>query len=227
MAGAGTLRRCVTDTASSREDGTARWRSARSPDGIGGFAHGATGIGWALARLASADPAGGAAFQLTADEAFAFEETLYQPAAGGWRDARDDKNLLATAWCHGATGIGLASADLLRRRFPGRTDHADVVRRAAAAVWNRGMGWNHTICHGDLGGWELLDVALELGLAPDDVSRQQVDAYIVSSIERHGPVNGVAREAFAPGLLPGQGGIAYQLLRMHPECDLGSVLILD
>jgi hypothetical protein len=32
---------------------------------------------------------------------------------------------------------------------------------------------------------------------------------------------------FAPGLLAGQGGVIYQLLRMHPACDLPSVLLPD
>lgn len=27
--------------------------------------------------------------------------------------------------------------------------------------------------------------------------------------------------------MPGLGGVAYQLLRMHPECDLPSVLLPD
>jgi lantibiotic modifying enzyme len=35
----------------------------------------------------------------------------------------------------------------------------------------------------------------------------------------------MSRNAFAPGLLPGVGGVAYQLLRAHPEHDLPSILI--
>jgi len=35
----------------------------------------------------------------------------------------------------------------------------------------------------------------------------------------------MGRNAFTPGLLPGVGGIAYQLLRAHPEHDLSSILI--
>jgi hypothetical protein len=34
----------------------------------------------------------------------------------------------------------------------------------------------------------------------------------------------MGRNAFTPGLLPGVGGIAYQLLRAHPEHDLPSIL---
>jgi lantibiotic modifying enzyme len=35
----------------------------------------------------------------------------------------------------------------------------------------------------------------------------------------------MARDAFAPGLMPGLGGVAYQLLRMHPDSGLPSILI--
>lgn len=37
----------------------------------------------------------------------------------------------------------------------------------------------------------------------------------------------MARDAFSPGLMAGAGGVAYQLLRLHPECDLPSVLLPD
>jgi hypothetical protein len=48
---------------------------------------------------------------------------------------------------------------------------------------------------------------------------------MIGTLEKHGPVVGFARDALAPGLLAGIGGMAYQLLRMHPECDLPTVLL--
>jgi type 2 lantibiotic biosynthesis protein LanM len=204
------------------EGGGARWSAPLWPVGLGGFGHGATGVGWSLARLSQA--VGRSDFAAMAEAAFAFEETLWDPAEGGWRDVREESGV-ATAWCHGATGIGLASADLLRRGFGDAGHHREVVRRAAAACWNRGMGWNHTICHGDLGCWELLDKALDLELAPPGLERDTLAASIVGSIEKYGPASGLARAAFCPGLMPGLGGVAYQLLRMDPNSQLPSVLL--
>jgi type 2 lantibiotic biosynthesis protein LanM len=204
------------------EDGRARWSSSLWPAGLGGFGHGATGIGWALARLSQAT--GRNDFAALAEAAFAFEETLWNPAEGSWRDAREEAGV-AMAWCHGATGIGLASADLLRRGLGDAAQHTDVVRRAAAACWNRGMGWNHTICHGDLGCWELLDHAFDLELAPPGLDRLTLAAYIVGSLEKYGPASGLARAAFCPGVMPGLGGVAYQLLRMDPRSELPSLLL--
>ena len=205
-----------------RSGDTAYWPSARAPQGLGGFAHGSTGIGWSLARLSLAT--GNAAFADTAQAAFAFEEALYQPSTGEWQDLRQLPDP-APAWCHGAGGIGLAAADLIRLGLGDRHAHAEVVRRAAAACWTRGMGFNHSLCHGDLGCWELLDAAFDLDLAPPGLDRAEVAAHVIGSIEQHGPASGVAHQAFSPGLLPGLSGVAYQLLRMHPECELGSVLV--
>ncbi len=204
------------------DGGQARWASPLWPTGIGGFAHGATGIGWALARLSQAT--GRADFAAMAEAAFAFEETLWDSVEGSWRDAREESGV-ARAWCHGATGIGLVAADLIARGFGDVAVHTEVVRRAAAACWSRGMGWNHTVCHGDLGSWELLSRAFDLGLAPPGLDRLTVAARIIGSLDEHGPVSGLTRAAFCPGLMPGLGGVAYQLLRMDPVCELPSILL--
>jgi type 2 lantibiotic biosynthesis protein LanM len=209
-----------------RTAGTLCWRSARAPAGMGGFAHGATGIGWALARLARTS--GRDDFGAAADAAFAFEESLWQPATGSWLDARRlDTGGVTTGWCHGSTGIGLASLDLLDRSGTVATDHASVVRRAAAASWRHGMGHNHSLCHGDLGCWELLVGACRAGLGPPGVQAVDIDGYLLASLEQHGPVTGAGRDIFSPGLVPGLAGLAYQLLRMHPDCGLPSVLLPD
>lgn len=204
------------------DDGRACWTSPLWSLGLGGFGHGATGIGWSLARLGHVT--GRADFAALAEAAFAYEETLWDPAEGSWRDVREESGT-ATAWCHGATGIGLASADLIRLGFGDADRHLEIVRRAAAACWNSGMGWNHTICHGDLGCWELLSAAFGLGVAPAGVDPLAVSAYVVGSVEKYGPSSGRARAAFCPGLMPGVGGVAYQLLRMDPRSELPSILM--
>jgi lantibiotic modifying enzyme len=203
-------------------DGRACWPNAQFPDGLGGFAHGSTGIGWALARLALATR--DAQLATLADAAFAHEESLYDASRAGWVDLREPDRT-AAAWCHGAGGIGVAAADLATR---GARRHApEVMRRAAAACWSTGMGWNHTLCHGDLGTWEVVDAAIAAGLGPPGLDGPTLDAHILSSLEEHGPVSGLARDAFAPGLLPGIGGVAYQLLRMCKDSRLPSVLLPD
>jgi lantibiotic modifying enzyme len=203
-------------------NGHAYWSNPMSPEGMGGFAHGVTGIGWALTRLARVT--GSARHEQLAQDAFAFEDALFDEEEQNWLDLRMlEGSKTAAAWCHGAVGIGLAHLDLdptltcsSTRRF---------VRRAAAATWRLGMGWNHCACHGDLGNWELLDRAIAAGEGPKDLDALHLLDIILTSLEQDGPSCGMGRNAVAPGLLPGVGGVAYQLLRAHPEHDLPSILI--
>ncbi|KLI99976.1 hypothetical protein WQ56_11275 [Luteimonas sp. FCS-9] len=206
-----------------REDGVAYWTHDRWPQGMGGFAHGVTGIGWALSRLAGAS--GHARFEETSLQAAAFEERLYRPETGNWLDLRMLEGAQApAAWCHGAVGIGLALADRHRD-----LDAPPVRARIAAAAdtaWRHGVGLNHGICHGDMGAWELLDLAVRAGLGPRGLDDRALLAAILASLEQHGPVCGLAGTAYAPGLMGGLSGVVYQLLRAHPDCGLPSVMVM-
>lgn len=204
-----------------RRNGQAYWPRIDSPGGMGGFAHGVTGIGWALTRLARAT--GSAQHEQLAQEAFAFEDALFDEQEQNWRDLRMLEGAkTAAAWCHGAVGIGLAHLNLDSTLTHAST--RNLVRRAALATWRLGMGWNHCACHGDLGAWELLDHAIAAGEAPKELSASYLLDVILTSLEQDGTSCGMGRNAFTPGLLPGLGGVAYQLLRAHPKHDLPSIL---
>jgi type 2 lantibiotic biosynthesis protein LanM len=203
-------------------NGHAYWPNAIAPEGMGGFAHGVTGIGWALTRLARATA--NAQHEQLAQAAFAFEDALFDEEEQNWRDLRGlEGTKTAAAWCHGAVGIGLAHFNLDPALT--QTSTREFLHRAAAATWRLGMGWNHCACHGDLGAWELLNHAIAAGEAPKDLNTSYLLDLILTSLEHDGPSCGMGRNAFTPGLLPGVGGVAYQLLRAHPEHDLPSILI--
>lgn len=204
----------------------AYWPTSQWPNGVGGFAHGTTGIGWALTHLART--LGDADALTLADAAFRFEQRLYDADERAWLDMRNDgpdvppDARYSAAWCHGAVGIGLARLDLDPRLDDPTTEK--MLQDAVACTLRRGLGWNHTLCHGDLGAWELLREADRRGLLPPGHTRAALEADILTSIEDHGPCSGFVRDVLSPGLLPGVGGIAYQLLRMHPDSDLPSML---
>jgi len=203
-------------------NGQAYWLSSKSPEGMGGFAHGVTGIGWALTHLARAT--GSAQYEQLAQEAFAFQDALFDEQEQNWRDLRKlGKATTIAAWCHGAVGIGLAHLNLDSTLSQAST--RKFLHRAASATWRMGMGWNHCACHGDLGAWELLNHAIAAGEATEELSSSNLLDVILTSLEQDGPSCGMGRTAFTPGLLPGLGGIAYQLMRAHPEHDLPSILI--
>ncbi|MFI5976027.1 type 2 lanthipeptide synthetase LanM family protein [Streptomyces sp. NPDC051452] len=242
----------------------ARWPTRLNPEGIGGFAHGATGIGWVLARLASSEAgcvAERRAWRHFAERAFTFQESLWDPDQGNWLDVRiGAEEDFFTSWCHGSAGVGIGMLDLYRRS--GDPVHLDMARRAARACAAEGFGWSHTLCHGDLGLWQFLTSAglgdfrrpdergardrsgarAPLGaprppgapgpldaLGPLDTAdpRDALDAEILTGLEQRGPVGGLAREAFSPGLMTGLAGVVHSLLCMHRSASLPDPLLLD
>ncbi|MFF0431179.1 type 2 lanthipeptide synthetase LanM family protein [Streptomyces sp. NPDC004327] len=209
------------------DDRGARWSTVMFPEGIGGFAHGATGAGWALTRLAlstAGSPADRRRWYELGALAHDFEESLYAPAERAWVDARIGGDVdHPTAWCHGSTGIGLAAADLYERT--GDSRHLDTALRSGPAGLREGFGWSHTLCHGDLGLRELLHRLRGLK-GYEGPTAAEADAEVITGIEQRGPVGGLAKEAFAPGLLPGLSGVVHHLLAMHPDARLTSPLLL-
>ncbi|WP_158628780.1 type 2 lanthipeptide synthetase LanM family protein [Dyella choica] len=206
----------------------ARWMT-RFEQAIGGFSHGATGIGWALARLASSQAGSEderARWGVLADAAFAFEDSLYEESCGNWIDKRYPQlNKSHDTWCNGSVGIGLASADLYAR--VGDAHHLHRLRRAIAAARGK-WGISHTLCHGDFSLWELQlrAAALDPVACAEDLNESV--AQIVSSIEENrGIVTGRARAAFTPGLMNGLAGAVHGLSRLHRQCTLPSPLLLE
>lgn len=213
----------LLDLAQAKGDGLF-WKGPRSPQGLGGFAHGATGIGWALAKLGAA--AGEPLYIEAAEAAFRFEEGLFDQDEQNWLDLRMLQGTRSSvAWCHGCVGIGLAHVDL----DPTLSDPAAraVVERAARATDRLSFGWNRCACHGDVGAWEFLQRAGAAGAAPEGATSERLLSMVLTSLDEHGPGCGSTGEAFQPGLLAGQGGVLYQLLKSNPESDLPSFLTLS
>jgi type 2 lantibiotic biosynthesis protein LanM len=206
----------------------AHWMSAFEVP-IGGFSHGATGIGWALARLAlsaAGDADDRQRWNALADAAFAFEDSLYDEPSGNWIDKRyPELNKSHDTWCNGSVGIGLAAADLYARGAG--THHLHRLRRAAAAARGK-WGISHTLCHGDFSLWELQVRAAKLDPVESAEDLTESAAYVISSIEENrGIVSGRARAAFTPGLMNGLAGAIHGLNRLHRECSLPSPLLLE
>lgn len=207
----------------------ARWPTAGSDEPASGFAHGATGMAWSLARLVLSG-AGGESdrrrWQSLSDAAFSFQEFFFDEALGNWLDARNQgQDASFHTWCHGSVGIGLAAADLYARTRHPR--HRLTLRRAVATA--KGMwGSSHTLCHGDMSLRELFARAAAVDSEGCAFDPDEATAQIVSSIEEHrGMVGGLTRAAFTPGLMTGLAGAVHGLNRMHPECALASPLLLE
>ncbi|TCV95971.1 type 2 lantibiotic biosynthesis protein LanM [Luteibacter rhizovicinus] len=217
------------ESAAILDEKGACWPASIFSEPIGGFAHGATGTGWALVRLGLSQAGSEDDRQrwlALAERAFDFEESLYDAEARNWIDVRKPESRdFANTWCHGSVGIGLAACDLYART--GHARHLSTLQRAVNAAIQGGWGYSHTLCHGDLSSWELLMRASKID--PDLVPPSAMPgiAIILSSIEEHGIVGGLARDAFTPGLMSGISGSIHQLNRMHPDCPLPSPLLME
>ncbi len=198
-----------------------------------GFSHGTAGMAWALLELAALT--GEDRFRAAALNALEYERSLFSPAEGNWPDLRDcrasglaaekDSPNFSMAWCHGAPGIGLAR--LLCQRHLDNSYIQSEIDAALKTTLTLGFGYNHSLCHGELGNLELL---LEAGLASGgplpmcEVNR--IAGVILASIDQHGWVCGNPLGVESPGLMTGLAGIGYGLLRLAQPATVPSVLTL-
>lgn len=213
--------RLIENSVASR--GRVSWPVPYAEGGLGGFSHGTTGIGWAMHKLYEATR--DQTYHDLAAGAFRFEDDLYDPEQRNWLDLRQIDGVTdSVAWCHGAVGIGLARLDI--EPSLDSEQGRRMVQIALDAVFDRGLGWNHCICHGDFGAWDLIGNAQVQKATKLPMSAEAFCASLLTSLDVHGPMCGVVRDAFLPGLFTGHGGVAYQLLRMHPDCNLPSALML-
>ncbi len=232
---AATIVQRLRDCATSVDQGVC-WANGPTTAPTLGLSHGAFGIGWVLARYAHAT--GDTAAAELAGQAFAWADSYYDARQRHWTDPRGLTEL-PRGWCHGPAGFGLCAADLLATGAAvavggpsgsgaGDADAwRDLLHRAGRALWPDGLELSFNLCHGDLGTWETVDRGYAVGAPGAVLDWDEAAARILGGIVENGPATGLTREVFQPGLLVGNSGVAYQLLRLHPECDLPSVLLPD
>jgi len=181
------------------------WHTLKNHENrLGGLAHGATGIGRALCEWNRQDPR--EEWRSLVHEAYAFEQSLFDPEVGTWKDVRRGTGAPTCFWCYGAPGIGLAVDGM--RDILG--DHAcdDALRSAAEVTWRFGFVNSHCLCHGNLGNAELFRV-----LGDHDRARRMVGA-VANDFRARGIWRcGLPADATTPGLMCGLAGIGYGLLR--------------
>ena len=218
-------------------------QARQMPEGIGwqppfashgpltGFSHGAAGISWALIELAA--QTGEQRFRTAALSGIAYERSLFCADAGNWPDLRlpDSESQqestqageFSVAWCHGAPGIGLAR--LLCRRHINDPRFDAEIETALRTTLERGFGFNHSLCHGDLGNLELLRAAAHLW--PESAWGEEAErmaAGILHSISHDGWLCGNPLAVESPGLMTGLAGIGYGLLRCAEPVNVPSIL---
>jgi lantibiotic biosynthesis protein len=216
----------------TRTEAGLAWTSERFPLGLTGFAHGAAGIGWALAELYAAT--GAVRFAEGAREAGREEDRWFRADLDNWADFREHEGdpaeaRCALAWCHGAPGIGLArlrSSTLLRDEALRRDAEAAVRATRRRLLDEDGMHADASLCHGWTGLAEFLaQVAAALGNG--DLREEVVELALARADAHAGDPSswrcGLTRGS-TPALMLGLAGIGYFYLRLA-EPGVPSVLL--
>ncbi|MEU8899911.1 type 2 lanthipeptide synthetase LanM family protein [Nocardia sp. NPDC048505] len=191
-----------------------------------GFSHGASGFAWALTELFART--GAEVYAETALRAVAFERD-HRTTTGNWTDLRRSRGpggRTMTAWCHGATGIGLSR--LRMRDILGAETLDEDLDTALRTTCADGFGTNHSLCHGDLGALELL-LAADLRTPGSEWGALLAErlSNTLAGLEQHGPRCGVPLDVRTPGLMDGLAGIGYELLRLAAPDRIPSILLME
>lgn len=189
-----------------------------------GFAHGSSGIAYALARagvrLAESR------YLEAAQRGFKNEANLFDESIGNWRDLRaaSRDNPLSLSWCHGATGIGLAA--LAAETLLGSNSRHTMTRalRVVERELNDEIPSLDCVCCGATGSLELLLRCRESG------QHNQLLLSLSSDLSERTQYHYLPRNAsapFLPGLFLGAAGVGYQLLRTTFPEKVPALLLLE
>jgi type 2 lantibiotic biosynthesis protein LanM len=206
-----------------------------------GFAHGAAGIAYALLRLASRVATGEADFRAAAQEAIAYEGSVFVEPEGNWPDLRPprdgaepdtDGQKFSFAWCHGAPGIGLARlGGLSVLDTPAIRQDVEVALATTQRVLAYQQHDADHVCCGNMGRIEVLLTAGERLARPELVAeaRRQASQVVVRAERSEGYrfSNMLPRGVHSPGFFQGAAGIGYELLRLAYPDRLPSVLLWE
>lgn len=207
--------------------GPRAWPPGPGATPLSGFAHGAAGICYALARLSAKIPSPSLLDAI--EEGLAFERQLFSAEHGNWRDLRRPEPRFMTAWCHGAPGIALGRLGMLDvlddPTIRGEIHTAlETTRRFPIEELDH-------LCCGNCGRAEILyQAAHRLG---EPSYREAADLLLAQVLAR-------ARErdrffltgpgeapSFQPALLRGISGIGFSLLHRFSLEILSSPLLLN
>jgi lantibiotic modifying enzyme len=202
---------------------------------LGGYAHGASGIGVTLLQLFAFT--GEEVFLKTARGAFSYEDTLYSAEHRNWLDVRfpAEQQNFPVAWCHGAAGIGMARSKAAKLDMPraeyylasavdALTTTTSTVRRLLKEPYIGDL----SLCHGFMG---LIEVLLISGLIIDNQEYVSVASDAVASLidrfDFFGPIpSGIPGAASHPSLMLGVAGVIHSMIRSEHFDRIPPILLI-
>ncbi|MCU4733610.1 type 2 lanthipeptide synthetase LanM family protein [Bacillus cereus] len=193
---------------------------------LGGFAHGYSGVAYALACLGDITD-NPTEYYSRSIEALNADRNLFSKEHQGWIDKRFKNEIkVSHKWCNGTTGIGLSRLNMEKyledKKFK---DEIDICYRQI--IQENKM--DDCLCHGNFGDIEFL---LQYYLATKDKNVYKLIINKISNIhyrkEQEGKYLLRGLDGFENvGLLTGLSGIGYEYLRVLNPNDVHNVLGLD
>lgn len=197
--------------------------------GMLGFSHGNAGIAFALEKLAEVTD--DSSYKDIAKQALEYERSHFSNTHQNWPHFHQGKTTYdATAWCHGAGGIGLGR--VCSSNWEDDPQKKEEIKRAIKTI-KSSFRWNaQHLCCGDLGRADFLYIAAKK-LDDDELLRFSMTKInqIIDQAKRNKKYicsNVLPAESYSPGFMQGVSGVGYTLLRYTKAGqDLPNVLILE
>lgn len=202
------------------------WRDPETGQLLGGFSHGAAGIGTYL--LAGAAETGDARARRLGQAAFAYDDSLFDRDSLNWPDLRDGEDARSSmkAWCHGSPGALLSRAlswasfeEDYKQSFGGLFDPVsdailDDIEASLLSADADLLG--DCLCHGRTGNLVILKMLAEAGFLgrAEHLRIDRVIPAAIDSIRSRGPRPGGLPGAPSPDLFMGLSGIAWGINRL-------------
>lgn len=206
-----------------------------------GLSHGASGMAFSLLKLFAAT--GETDFLTTARGAYAYEDTLFEPASKNWLDVRfvdtitdaRARHKAIIAWCHGAPGILLSRLTALQIDSDQSERHAEWARIAlettvkALRTVSETSSYDVTPCHGISGLAACVDIAGRV--LGEERYCDMARATMMRAMSRHEQSltfpSGMSDGAYTPSLMLGDAGFGHILLELTGSRDSESILTLS
>jgi len=195
---------------------------------LGGYSHGVSGIGYALAKLSKI--CNQDKFASYANLALDYEDSLFNSSTINYQDLRSKSKSDITAWCNGLVGIALTRIDMLENNYlPNRNvQFKNEIKQNLNKILDKGLGNNHSLCHGDASALEyLFQVSSKFPNIYSPFSFDGILSKVVNNIAKNKQKNGIKFDLFSPGLFLGSIGLSYQLLRFNQPEIIGNLLLLN
>lgn len=208
------------------ENGVRVWKTVDETTALAGFAHGISGIAYALVRLS--DATGRSVYRDAALEALEFESRAFSEAEQNWPNYSDVEQMtrFPDQWCHGRSGVGLARLGMDAYVSDDRVGRG--LDRAVESVPSGNLHDLDHLCCGNAGRAEfLLEAETRLGRRSGEACellggvlerKRQIGTY---------SVHGKTREIPDPTFFIGLSGIGYSMLRATTPETLPCVLLWE